>query len=142
MINKCRVKCYEHTNPIKKEIFLSSLMLLRNGFVLATNIRISIFKLIRIEYSMLHIKWAVKHTLKHLLIPLFFGTPCILTNITQYSWIFDKPGEYLKILGNIGQYLAVSDLIICYVTISQGIYPFYQDPTISKLFVWHTHPDT
>ena len=24
-INNCRVKCYEHTNPIKKEIFLRSL---------------------------------------------------------------------------------------------------------------------
>ena len=51
-----------------------------------------------------------------------------LANITQYSRIFDNLGEYLKILCNIGQYH-------CYVTICQVIYPFYQDPTISKLFV-------
>ena len=44
MINNCTVRCYEYTYPIKKEIFLSSLISLRNGFVLATNIWISIFK--------------------------------------------------------------------------------------------------
>ena len=37
-INNCTIQCYEHTNSIKKEIFLSSLMSLRNGFVLANNI--------------------------------------------------------------------------------------------------------
>ena len=30
------VKWYEDTNPIKKELFLSSLISLRNSFVLAT----------------------------------------------------------------------------------------------------------
>ena len=35
------VKCYEHTNLIIENIFLSSLVSLRNGFVLGTNILIS-----------------------------------------------------------------------------------------------------
>ena len=44
LIYNCTVKCYEHTNLIIENIFLSSLISLRNGFVLGTNIRISIFK--------------------------------------------------------------------------------------------------
>ena len=58
-------------------IFFSSLILIRNGFVPAPSTWISIFKLIRKEYSRLHIKRVVKQTLQHSLSPLFFGTPCI-----------------------------------------------------------------
>ena len=44
MIYNCTVKSYEQKIPTIEIIFLSSLMLLRNGFVLATNIWISIFQ--------------------------------------------------------------------------------------------------
>ena len=44
LIYICTVKYYEHTNPILENIFLSSLISFRNGFVLGTNIQISIFK--------------------------------------------------------------------------------------------------
>ena len=44
MISNCTDKCYEHTNPIIDKIFFSSLISRRNGFVLGTNIWISIFK--------------------------------------------------------------------------------------------------
>ena len=63
MINNCAVKCYERTNLIREMIFLRSLILLRNGFVLATNIWISIFAGIRNEHSRFHIKLAVKGSL-------------------------------------------------------------------------------
>ena len=44
LIYNCAGKCYERTNLIIENIFLSSLISLRNGFVLGTNIWISIFK--------------------------------------------------------------------------------------------------
>ena len=59
-----------------KNLFLSSLISLRNGSVLGTNIWISIFKWIGNENSKLNINCAVEQTLWHSLIPLFFGTPC------------------------------------------------------------------
>ena len=37
-------ECYEDTNSILENLFLSSLILLRNGFDLGTNLWISIFK--------------------------------------------------------------------------------------------------
>ena len=40
----CTAKSYEHVIPRIENIFLSSLISLRNGFVLATNTWISIFK--------------------------------------------------------------------------------------------------
>ena len=43
-INNRAVKCYEQSNPIIKDIFLSSLISLRNGIVFGTNIWISTFK--------------------------------------------------------------------------------------------------
>ena len=60
-----------------KNLFLSSLILLRNGSVLDTNIWISIFKWIGNDNSKLNINRAVEQTLRHSLIPLFFGTPFI-----------------------------------------------------------------
>ena len=56
MINNCTVECYEHTNAIKEKVLLNTLISLRNGFVLETNILISIFKWIRKEYSSVHIE--------------------------------------------------------------------------------------
>ena len=44
-------------------------------------------------------------------------------------------GHFWEILDNIVQYWTESEFIIHYVTIPQVIYPFYQDPTIWKLFV-------
>ena len=44
MIYNSTVKSYEHIIPILENIFLSSLISLRNGFVLGTNIWITIFK--------------------------------------------------------------------------------------------------
>ena len=38
IFNNYAVKCYKCTNPIREMIFLRSLISLRNGFVLATNI--------------------------------------------------------------------------------------------------------
>ena len=38
MIYSSTLKCYEHRNPIKENISLSSQILLRNGFVFCTNI--------------------------------------------------------------------------------------------------------
>ena len=43
-VYNCTVKCYEHSNPIIENIFLNSLISLRNSFILGTNIRISIVK--------------------------------------------------------------------------------------------------
>ena len=63
MFNNCAVKCYECTNQIREMIFLRSLISLRNGFVLATNIWISIFEGIRNEYARFHIKLAVQGSL-------------------------------------------------------------------------------
>ena len=40
---KCTVKCYEHTNQIIENIFLSPLITFRTGFVLDTNIYVSQF---------------------------------------------------------------------------------------------------
>ena len=51
MINNCTLKCYEHTNPVIENIFLTSLISLKNGFVLGTNIWISIFNRIINENS-------------------------------------------------------------------------------------------
>ena len=78
-------RCFEYTNPTidiwnngyLKNLYLSSLISLRNGSVLGTNIRISIFRWIKNEYSRSNIKCAVKETLQLSLIPVFFGTPCI-----------------------------------------------------------------
>ena len=55
-----------------KKSFLRSLMSLRNGFVLGTNIWISIFKWIENENVKLKNNWAVEQTLQNSLIPLFF----------------------------------------------------------------------
>ena len=50
-------------NPITKDIYLSLLISLRNGFALGTSMWILIFKLIRNEYSRFHIKLVVNQTL-------------------------------------------------------------------------------
>ena len=44
IIDNCTVECYKHTNATKEKILINTLISLRNGFVLATNIGISIFK--------------------------------------------------------------------------------------------------
>ena len=56
MIGNCTFKYSKHKNSILKDIFLSSLSSLKNGFVLRTNIWISIYKRIRNEYSRFHIR--------------------------------------------------------------------------------------
>ena len=38
MIYNCTVKEFKHTNPKIEDVFLSSLILLKNGFVLGMNI--------------------------------------------------------------------------------------------------------
>ena len=73
-----------------KNLFLSSLILLRNGSVLDTNIWISIFKWIGNDNSKLNINCAVEQTLRHSLIPLFFGTPCMYVQLYFYQ---DKEGK-------------------------------------------------
>ena len=65
----------------------------------------------------------------------------ILGNIEQYWAILDNIGQYWAILENNGQYLTIFDFIIHYVTIPQAIYPFYQDLTKYKLFVWPRQTD-
>ena len=64
---------------------LSSLISLRNGSVLDTNIWFSIFKWIRNEDSKFIIHCAVEQTLQHSLIPLFFGTLCRKINDNKCS---------------------------------------------------------
>ena len=65
----------------------------------------------------------------------------IQDNIGQYWTTPGNIGQYWAILDNIGQYLTIFKFIIHNVTIPQGIFPFYQDLTIYKLFVWPRYPE-
>ena len=44
IVYNCTVKAFEHSNPKIEDVFLSSLILLKYGFVLGMNIWISIFQ--------------------------------------------------------------------------------------------------
>ena len=67
-----------------------------------------------------------------------------MTNIEQFWKILDNTGQTLTILGNIGQYGMLLYPIVQYclllfdinlfLTISQVIYKYRQDPHISELF--------
>ena len=60
-----------------ENLFLGSLISLRDGSVLGTHIWISTFKWTSNKNSKFNMNCTVEQTLQHSLIPLFFGTPCI-----------------------------------------------------------------
>ena len=72
MIYNSTVKSCEHIIPIIENLFLSSLISLRNGFVLGTNICISILN--ELEINQINNKANTVAFAN----ALFLGTPCML----------------------------------------------------------------